>query len=152
VPLDLRLTVPELQAILRDADPRAIVYHADLAERAHAACADLPALAHRIQVGGKRGDALAFEKLIEAAAPRLTIEVDMDAPASLNYSGGTTGQPKAILLSQRNIIAAVQTCLVARWAHPANVFLNVRPIWPIAGIHVLIQLTGGATVVLGGRF
>ena len=72
--------------------------------------------------------------------------------ASLNYTGGTSGEPKAVMLSHGNLRAAVQNIVMARGMGPNDVMVNMRPLWPIAGIIVLAHLAAGGTVVLGGRF
>jgi acyl-CoA synthetase (AMP-forming)/AMP-acid ligase II len=72
--------------------------------------------------------------------------------ASLNYTGGTSGEPKAVMLSHGNLRAAVQNIVMARGMGPDDVMVNMRPLWPIAGIIVLAHLAAGGAVVLGGRF
>jgi acyl-CoA synthetase (AMP-forming)/AMP-acid ligase II len=74
------------------------------------------------------------------------------ALASLNYTGGTSGEPKAVMLSHGNLRAAVQNIVMARGMGPDDVMVNMRPLWPIAGIIVLAHLAAGGAVVLGGRF
>ena len=76
--------------------------------------------------------------------------------ASLNYTGGTSGEPKAVMLSHGNLRAIVQNIVMARAAGsaigPGDVMVNMRPLWPIAAVIVLAHLAAGGTVVLGGRF
>ena len=76
----------------------------------------------------------------------------MNSLASLNYTGGTSGQPKAVMLSHGNLSAIVQNIVMARAMGPGDVMVNMRPLWPIAGVIVLAHLAAGGTVVLGGRF
>ncbi|WP_215747599.1 class I adenylate-forming enzyme family protein [Gluconobacter sp. P1C6_b] len=84
-------------------------------------------------------------------APPLPAPADSDL-ASLNYTGGTTGQPKAVMHTQGSLSAVIGNISLARPTSPQDVLLNVRPLWPIASISVLAHLCNGGTVVLGGRF
>lgn len=79
-------------------------------------------------------------------------DIGRGALASLNYTGGTSGEPKAVMLSHGNLRAAVQNIVMARGMRPNDVMVNMRPLWPIAGIIVLAHLAAGGTVVLGGHF
>src|SRR5690606_24928124 len=81
----------------------------------------------------------------------------IDAPAgdwlaSLSYTGGTTGAPKAVTLTHQSLTAAVQNIVMARGMAPGDAMLNVRPTWPIAAIVVLAHLAAGGTVLLAERF
>jgi acyl-CoA synthetase (AMP-forming)/AMP-acid ligase II len=79
-------------------------------------------------------------------------EIGRSSLASLNYTGGTSGEPKAVMLGQDNLRAIVQNVVMARAMGPGDVMVNMRPLWPIAGIIVLAHLAAGGAVVLGGRF
>ncbi len=164
VPVDPRLGRTELLAQLADAGARALVFDAADAERLVDLPADLPALRVLVQVGGvgePRGgprrlaagaSLYAYEALLADARAGALPPGAADDLASLNYTGGTTGRPKAVMLAHRNLLATVHNILTDRRVYPGDVFLNVRPLWPIAAVTVLAQVLGGATVVLGGRF
>jgi len=74
------------------------------------------------------------------------------ALASLNYTGGTTGTPKAVMHRHASLCAVLQNIVMGRGAVVGDVLLNVRPLWPIAAVAVLAHLLSGGRVVLGGRF
>jgi acyl-CoA synthetase (AMP-forming)/AMP-acid ligase II len=56
------------------------------------------------------------------------------------------------MLGHDNLRAIVQNVVMARAMGPGDVMVNMRPLWPIAGIIVLAHLAAGGVVVLGGRF
>jgi acyl-CoA synthetase (AMP-forming)/AMP-acid ligase II len=163
VPLDPRLIRGELVAQLADAGARALIFgHADV-ERVADLPADLSDLRVLVQVGRAAGGGTPtrlaagarlydYETVLGAARAGATTLEDDTELAALNYTGGTTGRPKAVMIAHRNLAAIVQNVLAARPVYPDDVFLNVRPLWPIASVLVLVQLLAGATVVLGGRF
>ena len=65
---------------------------------------------------------------------------DGDDLATLNFSGGTTGAPKATMLRHRNLATvAAQHDPRLRDRQRRRVFLNVRPLWPIAQV-ILMSL------------
>jgi acyl-CoA synthetase (AMP-forming)/AMP-acid ligase II len=71
--------------------------------------------------------------------------------ASLNFSGGTTGAPKAVMLRHRNLMAVAQNTISDFDISARSIFLNVRPLWPIAQVIPMAHLFAGGTVVLGGH-
>src|SRR5215213_27807 len=50
---------------------------------------------------------LTFDELIVSDAPAPAPELDLDAPALLPCSSGTTGLPKAVVLTHRNLACAI---------------------------------------------
>jgi acyl-CoA synthetase (AMP-forming)/AMP-acid ligase II len=156
VPMDPRATRTEIGALLRHAGVRALVVHADLAAVAEGLRAEVETLDHIVAVGGAMFGAMAgaadYETLLERAAGRFVTAGDADDLASLNFSGGTTGSPKAIMLKHRNLFAVAQNSIAGFDARPEAVFLNVRPLWPVAQVIMLTYLMAGARIVLGGRF
>jgi acyl-CoA synthetase (AMP-forming)/AMP-acid ligase II len=99
-------------------------------------------------------DASALEEA-KTLAPHLlapSLDEGREHLASLNYTGGTSGEPKAVMLTHANLRAVVQNVVMARGMGPGDVMVNVRPLWPIAAVIVLAHLAAGGTVVLGGRF
>ncbi|WP_245761691.1 AMP-binding protein [Saccharopolyspora shandongensis] len=84
-------------------------------------------------------------------------EVDLDALAALNYTGGTTGLPKGCEHTQRHMLYTAVTAGAARpprrTAEP-DVYLCYVPIFWIAGedMGILVPLVHGGTVVLLARW
>src|SRR5215472_3647359 len=64
-------------------------------------------------------------------------EIGQSSLASLNYTGGTSGEPKAVVLGHDNLRSIVQNVVMARAMGSGDVMVNMRPLWPIAGIIVL---------------
>ncbi len=142
VPLDPGLSVAEQAAQVRDSGARLLVATAEFSARA----AELAAVVDGLRIiaattarkAGGANDALAFPVA--------------DALASLSYTGGTTGGPKAVMVTHGSLMAAVQNIVLARGMGPGDVMLNVRPAWPIAAIVVLAQLAAGGTVLMAAKF
>jgi acyl-CoA synthetase (AMP-forming)/AMP-acid ligase II len=157
VPLDPRLTRADLVAMLRHAGASALVAHASFAEKVAGLNDEVASLRHTISVGGGSGAAgLDYETLLRQAPDRPLPDGDGDDLAALNFSGGTTGAPKAAMLRHRNLAAVARNTIRGFEIDSACVFLNVRPLWPIAQVILMSHLFAGATVVLrrfdAGRF
>jgi long-chain acyl-CoA synthetase len=63
-----------------------------------------------------------------------------DSPAVILYSGGTTGKPKGVLLSNRNFNAAtLQTASMIQPVLPGETILTIMPIFHAFGLDVCIH-------------
>ncbi|MFO1224682.1 MAG: AMP-binding protein [Burkholderiaceae bacterium] len=100
-PLNALLTPHELEPILLDAQPRVFVVQAALAAAA-LPVAQRAGVAHCIVVGD--GARRLAEPALGAALPPLPAA---DAPALLQYTGGTTGRAKGVELTHRALAVNV---------------------------------------------
>jgi acyl-CoA synthetase (AMP-forming)/AMP-acid ligase II len=150
VPMDPRLTRRELVALLQRAGVRALVTHPAFAETIDKLDHDVETLQSIVSVG--TGPGLDYETLLEKSSERPLPDGDGDDLATLNFSGGTTGAPKAVMLRHRNLMAVAANTMRGFEITSEMVFLNVRPLWPIAQVILMSHLFAGATVVLGRRF
>jgi acyl-CoA synthetase (AMP-forming)/AMP-acid ligase II len=152
VPLDPRLTRAELIALLRHAGARALVTHARFADKVEELTSEVESLEHVISVGGGMRDAFDYEALLQKAADAPLPAGDPGDLAALNFSGGTTGAPKATMLRHSTLMTVAANTIPGFDIRPDAVFLNVRPLWPIAQVILMSYVMAGATVVLDGRF
>ncbi|MBV9433816.1 MAG: AMP-binding protein [Hyphomicrobiales bacterium] len=80
--------------------------------------------------------------------------IDEKAPALLMYTSGTTGTPKGVLLSHRNLVAAATS--VADWhgLHPDDRVLSSLPLYHINGqvIGTLAPFLSGGSIVAPHAF
>jgi acyl-CoA synthetase (AMP-forming)/AMP-acid ligase II len=146
VPLDPRSTRAELAALLRYAGAAMLVAHASFAAVTDRLAEEVEGLRHIIAIDGGAG--LAYEDLLQQASERPLPDGDGEELASLNFSGGTTGAPKAAMLRHRNLMTVARNTIDGFGIAGDSVFLNVRPLWPIAQVILMSHLFAGATVVL----
>jgi acyl-CoA synthetase (AMP-forming)/AMP-acid ligase II len=147
MPLDPSLSADELANQIRDAEARLLLFDGP--------CAKLAAqIVEKTKVESFVLNAGAFDHASTGNGVFLPGDhgIGLNALASLNYTGGTSGEPKAVMLSHGNMRAIVQNIVMARDMGVGDVMVNVRPLWPIAAVIVLAHLAAGGTVVLGGRF
>lgn len=84
------------------------------------------------------------------AAPLPAISTTAEDPAAILFSGGTTGQPKGIVLSNRNFIA--ESLQVVAWGgiHKGDAMLAILPLFHGFGLGVCVNavLMAGGTSIL----
>jgi long-chain acyl-CoA synthetase len=100
-----QLALPEIQAIVADADPSVLVYTADMASIAEKL--DAPSLQLRIcceEGSGEPSGPPSLAHFAAGAAPlRHWYQASPDATALLMYTGGTTGRSKGVMHTHKSI-------------------------------------------------
>ena len=137
LPLNTRLAAPELVSIVQAARPKVLV-----TDRDPGPLADVVA---RV-VTFEEWDVL----LDHASPPSRAPEVSEDDLALLYFTGGTTGRPKGVMLTHRNLVAnSFHKTLACRF-EPDDVYLAVAPFFHVAGTAALVGLLwmGGSFVIL----
>ena len=152
VPTNFRLTPPEVSYLAVSSG--ASVHIFDSAFPEHAAMARAENAGCRLEVwigeGPLTWDALAAE----THAPMRPADVDRDHPAWFFYTSGTTGRPKAGILThgQMEYIVCNHLCDLMPGTTENDASLVVAPLSHGAGIHALPQIARGApTVLLSGE-
>ncbi len=104
VPMNTLLTPKEHAFVLHDSRARVVFVHKSLLPALDAVRDQLDGVRHIIVVGGKgRESDLDFEGLVSGEPTELAVTpTHRDDFCSLNYSSGTTGEPKGILHSHKD--------------------------------------------------
>ncbi len=152
VPLNFRLAVPELRAILTHADASVLVAEPDLYPPARALAAALPLL----KMAGLRDapqDWFRWEGAPPAGfTPKLRGE---DASAVLIvYTSGTTGQPKGAVHTQAALLWNAANSVYTHDLTHADHVLNPLPMFHVGGLSIqsLPVLVVGGTLTIHPRF
>jgi acyl-CoA synthetase (AMP-forming)/AMP-acid ligase II len=100
------------------------------------------------------GRAAPFATLTDTDHPDPLPPVYPDDNAVLLYSSGTTGLPKGVLLSHRNLVASLCQTRAVHRVGPGDVLLTALPLYHIFALQVALGLglAAGATVVTMPRF
>ncbi|NBE50159.1 long-chain-fatty-acid--CoA ligase [Streptomyces boluensis] len=150
VPLSFRLAPLELDHILTDCTPSAIVVDAQLLPllRSVPSVASIGTL---VVIGGDPGPAeLAYEDLLSAYAPMELPDISEESTALIMYTSGTTGQPKGVMLSHRNMQVQAITCIRAmEMFDDSDIGFLTAPFFHIAGLgSIVANFVVGGTVVI----
>jgi fatty-acyl-CoA synthase len=154
-PLNYRLTAGELGRYLEATAPDVLVYGPEFVEVAEALSRSTSFVPRAfVALSGEaraRGDDVLFSERDHASdAPPPPAKVGWDDPWVLCGTGGTTGTPKAAMLTYRSITAnAVNT--ISSWGLGASdVTLLNAPLFHTGGLNVFtapLVLAGGTSVV-----
>lgn len=137
VPLNWRLSKEELTQILEDATPAILLYEED----SH--CPLVLEKMFSLHVSQ-------HEKEIQPSRQ----DVDVDDPWLMIYTGGTTGQPKGVVLSFQSVNWNAMNTIISWGLHAQDRTLNYMPMFHTGGLNALCipLLMAGGTVIIGDKF
>eukprot|EP00898_Chlorokybus_atmophyticus_P001751 jgi/Chlat1/2577/Chrsp175S02417 len=148
-------TSEEISAQLKNSNAKVVVTIPLFLEKVQAANPTIPV----ITIGEAHGSAtVPLSRMIATADPALlpAVKVSPDDIAILPYSSGTTGMPKGVILTHRNIVAnIVQVCSSGRAnISDQDVLLGLLPMFHIYGISCIMfsGITTGASIVFMPKF
>ncbi|MBJ3778648.1 acyl-CoA synthetase [Acuticoccus mangrovi] len=152
VPTNFRQTPAEVAYLASASGATALVCHADFPDHAAEALAAAP-IATAISIGPSTfGES--YDDLVAAhrATPAPTAPVDRDDPAWFFFTSGTTGRPKAAVLThgQMAFVVTNHLCDLMPGTTHRDASLVVAPLSHGAGIHQLAQVAHGAKTVIPG--
>jgi acyl-CoA synthetase (AMP-forming)/AMP-acid ligase II len=153
VPTNFRLTPPEVAYLAQSSGAAVHIFDRAFPDHAAAAGTENPSCRLQISIGGTGAeDWEAFAghptKLTQPA------DVDRDHPAWFFYTSGTTGRPKAGVLThgQMNYVVCNHLCDLMPGTTETDASLVVAPLSHGAGVHALTQIArGAASILLSGE-
>jgi len=145
-------TVEELTGQLLDADAKFLLTVPQLMSTALQA-AEVAGIQKIFVIGDAEG-AISFASLLDHDAPEeVRIDPHTDV-AVLPYSSGTTGFPKGVMLTHRNLVAMLSQLRATESSTPNDTMVCVVPMYHLYGLHVVVNqgLGQGATIVTLPRY
>ena len=130
VPINFRLTPPEIAYIVRHSEARALIAQDELAAQVHPVRGELP-VPHEACIafgGGPPTGWRPYEALVAAASPASpAVTVGPGDISALMYTSGTTGRPKGVIRSHEgSTLIALATALEMGFT-PQDTALLVMP-------------------------
>ena len=145
-------TAPEVAHQLRDAGASLLITIPAFLAVAEAAISGTKV--HKIVVIGQADGYASLEKIMGEPITR-QVPVDLDRHILvLPYSSGTTGLPKGVMLSHRNLVVNVDQIIPLLDIRPGEATVAFLPFFHIYGMNVLMNafLGAGGTLITMPRF
>ena len=153
-PLNTRLGAEEYAYILNDSEAEAIIFHADFKPLLDRIRGKVAALKYcYIADGPADADWITgtYEDLTGRAsdAPVEHEPEDENAMLNLYYTSGTTGSPKGVMLTHRNIYANALSTIISFKLDDTTVWHHIAPLFHLADAFFVWSVTyqGGAHVM-----
>ena len=158
VPINPTYTARELSQLLADAEVRVVVVDDDLAATVEPLCAAL-GIAHLVRVAGA-GTAGATARRLDVWKDDTRLALpeplpDPDDLATLQYTGGTTGQPKGVNISHRQMAVNISQREAALPTRPDDErILCVMPLFHVFAVAMCLHLAAycRGTLVIVPRY
>jgi acyl-CoA synthetase (AMP-forming)/AMP-acid ligase II len=142
-----RLAPDELRYVLRDSGARLLFVGADHLAAVASGSADATAVQDLnfdrvIEVGD-------YESWLASCSPADPVEVDQDDVCLVLYSSGTTGRPKGVMLTHRNMVAHSVNTSAAFPYEPGDRNLVAMPLFHVGGTsYAILGIHGGVPTTL----
>lgn len=154
--LNYRLMPAELAYIIGNAEPSVLIVEAKYLGKIMSIRDSLVSVRTLVVIGETPApaDMLAFDALVARGAPQPpAVTISDDTLAWLLYTSGTTGLPKGVMLSHRNVMAAVLNSL-ASWERQEDetVMMMTFPMFHVAGYALLVSHLRAVKLVLMQNF
>ncbi|MFO1438523.1 MAG: long-chain-fatty-acid--CoA ligase [Verrucomicrobiaceae bacterium] len=134
VPINYRLTAADFAYILKHSGARVVCVHADYLDAVDSIRDQVPGVERFIAFSGQKEGWSSYEGLLADSAPSFTpseiVETEMIA---LNYTSGTTANPKGVMVTHRNTAMNIMGHLMHTRITAADRYLWVLPMFHANG-------------------
>lgn len=151
VPINAKFSLREVEFVMTHSEAKCIIVH----EMLFSIVSPLTFGDIKIKTGSPANDWLGMEKLMEqtdtSIIPCALLEDDL---STILYTSGTTGDPKGVLFSYRNILTVANMIAVEMEVKPESRMLLMMPLSHSAPLHLFLMaaFVVGCTSVLTPTF
>jgi fatty-acyl-CoA synthase len=152
VPVNYRLAASDFAYILNHSGARAVCVHSDYVDAIDAIRSEIPGVEHFVVLDGHaRAGWLDYEAEIATSSAAVErAEVSEDDLLTINYTSGTTANPKGVMITHRNAYMNVVGTLIHMHMTPDDRYLWTLPMFHANGWTFVWTVTacGGTHVCL----
>jgi len=151
VPLNYRYNLNELLFVLRDSGARILFFGKEYEPTIEAIRREETDLRHLIPLDGPIPGLKNYEDIISRASPAEPVtDINEDSVSVLGYTGGTTGKPKGVMTTHRNIITSCYNTALERLLTPRDRHLIIPPVFHAGGANSMFAFSfvGATTIIL----
>lgn len=155
VSLNLRLSLEELIWQIHDIEPKTLIMETEGLGKISSVRSQITSVENLVCSGAAEEGIIDYEELIlKSSLDEPEVDIGDDDLWTINYTSGTTGTPKGIMLSFRSNLAIFRNMLLDMIPHLAatDVYLSLQPLFPAGGSFILPCWARGATHVIVPRF
>jgi acyl-CoA synthetase (AMP-forming)/AMP-acid ligase II len=154
VPLNFRFTENDIKYCCDVAEPQCVIFGEEFSDRINGIKDNLSTVKDYIFVGKETPNyAEAFDRLLEkSTSVPPSVEIFLHDPCGLYFTSGTTGQPKPILLTHKNMVCACITENAHHYQTKRDNFVLIPPLYHTGSkMHWFGSfIVGGKAVILKG--
>lgn len=152
-PINIRLTPQDIGFILNHSGSTVVFYHKDFTPLIQGLKGMLTATKHFVVLEGDLADPATheYEGLLASGSPDYTAtEVDENDIAELFYTSGTTGKPKGVALTHRNLYLHCFYSCIAIGITDEHIILSAVPLFHVNGWGTphTVTMQGGTHIML----
>ncbi len=148
LPLNWRLTVPELEYILGDATPKLLIHDKSFAQQARALSKSL------LEIDQERPDGDYERALRDAPVSPAPVPLTHDDIGMVMYTSGTTGHPKGAIITHGMVFWNAVNLGIPALISPQTVQLVILPLFHTGGLNCYANpvLHAGGTILIMRTF
>lgn len=155
-PINPAYHAEEVEYQLNDSEARVLIVHEERYPIVEPVRARLKTVRHVLVIGEAPSGTESWDAIVRdhpaGAPPEVALDLERDLIA-LPYSSGTTGLPKGVMLSHRNLVCNHLQCTSAARVTERDVLLLFLPFYHIYGSMLMgAAIASGATVCIMERF
>ena len=151
VPINFRLTADDFAYILNHSGASVVCVHSDYLDAVESIRGKIPEVQHFVALEGSKEGWISYEETLADASPQFDpVEIKETDLLSLNYTSGTTAQPKGVMITHRNAWMNVVGTLVHIHMTAADRYLWTLPMFHANGWTFvwIVTAVGGAHLCL----
>jgi acyl-CoA synthetase (AMP-forming)/AMP-acid ligase II len=157
VPINFRYEKNELVYVIKNSEPRVLIYGPEFTSLVHAAKAEFSDSIHRIAIADTApAEDTGMRSLMAGSSDSdPAIAVDPNSAAMIMYTSGTTGFPKGVLYSHAAYLAVYAGLVIEGDLSHQDITMVALPLFHNGGLNALLHPTlmmGGTVVIMAKGF